>query len=486
MLGGKGTEVYHGDGPLTDGPPYHRLDGQPEPALPMLVARRRAAATTFAAVHEPYEKRAALHRVRPIQETAGAIGFAVEADPFSDRVLVGFAFVFRDHGYLRVAAGRVVVRGPVAAFRVKAAEPARLKVVVNGQEQNARAEGAFVVFGNVPEIQLQRHRDTEKTDPAEQQATAHSYFLPEEVHLKAGGDSGATLQIRCVGVGTLRGKLRLVGPKGIMVEPDAVDLAGLAEGDEKTVRLRVRAAADAANALHSVRIEGGDGAAVAPGELPVSVGVVMTEDKRIPLRAETVVRAPGYMLRLDHSSGVCRYLLDADGHRRHGGTVNSNFGYGFGAVERDGLWLFRYRRPCMYVWDSPNSILLHSEQRDQEGNPIRLRYTFGEDQITLALATRTNPLHEYTLWLGNFDALDKPQYEGTTVRKGKYTALVGERFFFPHPMHRQGVLLRTPPKTPLVHVGDAVNLPLRVGQEVVFRFATPDEAAGLKKEKGSD
>ena len=35
----------------------------------------------------------------------------------------------------------------------------------------------------------------------------------------------------------------------------------------------------------------------------------------------------------------------------------------------DGLWLFRYGTPCKYVWDGPNSILLHSESRDQEGEP---------------------------------------------------------------------------------------------------------------------
>jgi hypothetical protein len=370
-------------------------------------------------------------------------------------------------------------------FQLKAAGPGRLKVVVNGQEQEARAEGEFVVFGQAPASAQPGLPAAPAVVPAEQQATAHGYFLPEEVHLKAEGQRDTTLQIRCVGAGKLKGKLRLVAPKGITVEPETVEVTGLAEGEEKTVRLRVWAAADAVNALHTVRVESSDGAAVSPAVLPVSVGVVMTEDKRIPLRAETVVRAPGYTLRLDHSSGVCRYLLDGDGHRRHGGTVNGNFGHGFGAVEREGLWLFRYGTPCKYVWESPNSILLHSESRDQEGNPIRLRYTFGEEQITLALATRTNPLRDYTLWLGNFDALEKPQYEGTTQRQGKYTALVGESFFFPHPLHRQGVVLRTPPKTPLVHLGDAVNLPLRVGQEVVFRFATPEEAARLKKENAA-
>src|SRR5262249_38804368 len=82
--------------------------------------------------------------------------------------------------------------------------------------------------------------------------------------------------------GALRGGLRLTAPKGIRVEPALVDLDGIQEGEEKTVRLQVRADADAANALHAVRVGPADGANVAAGALPVSVGVVMREDRRVP------------------------------------------------------------------------------------------------------------------------------------------------------------------------------------------------------------
>jgi hypothetical protein len=40
MLGAPGTRVYSGDGPICDGPPYHRLDGNPEGSCPMAVVRR--------------------------------------------------------------------------------------------------------------------------------------------------------------------------------------------------------------------------------------------------------------------------------------------------------------------------------------------------------------------------------------------------------------------------------------------------------------
>ncbi len=54
---------------------------------------------------------------------------------------------------------------------------------------------------------------------------------------------------------------------------------------------------------------------------------------------------------------------------------------------------------------------------------------------------------------------------------------MGDRFFFPHPQYRQGVLLTTPPKTPLRLLGDtAVSFPILVGQEVTLGFAEEREA----------
>jgi hypothetical protein len=74
------------------------------------------------------------------------------------------------------------------------------------------------------------------------------------------------------------------------------------------------------------------------------------------------------------------------------------------------------------------------------------------------------------MWLGNFDVL------------GPARALPGRKdgkdwFFFPHPVHRQGVLLGLPEKTALRGGGGstAVSFPLRTQQEVVLRFATEEE-----------
>src|SRR2546422_815622 len=90
VLGAPGTRLYVGEGPLVDGPPHHRLEGHPEPSYPLVLVRRKAKATTYAALHEPYSDRPSVRSVSLLQESAEGIGMKVETDGFSDRLLVGF------------------------------------------------------------------------------------------------------------------------------------------------------------------------------------------------------------------------------------------------------------------------------------------------------------------------------------------------------------------------------------------------------------
>jgi hypothetical protein len=46
----------------------------------------------------------------------------------------------------------------------------------------------------------------------------------------------------------------------------------------------------------------------------------------------------------------------------------------------------------------------------------------------------------------------------------------------PHPQYRQGVLLTTPPETPLQFRQTAVSFPIRVGERVTLKFAEETEA----------
>jgi hypothetical protein len=494
MLGAPGTEVYTGEGPLADGPPYHRLEGNPEGSSPLVVARRRAPATTFVAVHEPYEKRPALPGMRRIQETDGAVGLAVEGGAWSDRVLIAFddakdytlsaggeAFTFRGYGYVRRAGDRVTVRGGVKGLRLAPAGTGKVSLTINGKEQAVRRSGNFVVFGDLPpDVAKNPGAPLAGRDEAETRAAVHYSFLPEEVHLRAGGTGETAVRLRIVGSGEAEGRLRLAAPKGLTVTPDAIDVGGMKEGDEKVVRLRLKCAAGTAAGLYRVRVSPEPYGRAAAGELVVSVGVVLTTDNRVPMFAQTVVRAPGYTMRVDQVGGVAYSLLDADGNRRHGMIHNTNFCNGIPALESGGKWAFRYRLPCRFVWDGKNTLTVGS---GADGESARLRYTFHEDRMVFALVAPTDPRREYRMWLGNFDALGPPRHDGTAKRP--HEPIEVSWLFFPHPRHRQGVLLRLPGKVPAMNRGSAVHFPIRAGQQAELRFATAEELAELVKEKQS-
>lgn len=476
MVGGKDTEVFVGDGPITDGPPYHRLDGNLEGTSPLVLARRRASAVTFSAVHEPYEQRSRLRRIRAVQETEEAVGLAIDGDGFSDRVLIAFdaereqvlrspegeVFVFRDYGYIRRAGGTLTVRGRLQAFRVRA--PGVEKVVIDGEQRSPRREGEFLIVGDVPTQENRTKTPTAKEDARERRATLHYHLQPEEVHLRAGGQKESLLHVRCIGQGTASGKLRWIAPKGLTVEPSIVEMPSLREGDTRTIRLCFKASADAASALHSVRCVADGDTPAADCVVPVSVGVVMTEDKLRPLLAQWVIRAPGYTMKVDQYSGLSYYLLDADGNRRHGSIHNTNFCYGLGAVEREGHWLFRYGTPSRFVWDGKNTLTVGSASVH---NDARLRYTFHEDRIVLALIPPTNPARTQTMWLGNFDTLGSPRRLASDKKSSKEDIA---DWFFAHPRYRQGLLLSAPASQSLQVHGTAASLPLRAGQQVVLRF----------------
>src|SRR5262249_35582227 len=144
-----------------------------------------------------------------------------------------------------------------------------------------------------------------------------------------------------------------------------------------------------------------------------SVGVVMRLDRRVPRSPQYIVRAPGYTLKVDQTSGVSYCLLDADGHRRHGRIQGTNFTTGFPGVERDGKWSFHYGMPCEFVWEGQTPLTVGSRSFSPDARDARLRYTFHDDRFTLELIPPSNPTAEMTVWLGNFDALGRPRHNGT-------------------------------------------------------------------------
>jgi hypothetical protein len=486
VLGVPGTRIYAGDGPLADAPPHHRLDGHPEPSCPLILVRRQAKAATYAAVHEPYSNRPSIRSISLLQETGEAIGMKVDSDGSSDRVLVRFgsspdttvlrspdgeAFRFAGYCFVRRAGQTVVARGKLEGFRIRA-DRGDLSLVVNGRKESPVVQDGFLVFGDMP-AKAEAGDSPSLPTAAETKAAIHSYFLPEEVRLKAGAEREVALTLRAVGQGEAAGVLRFVAPEGISVEPETVELSPpLTEGAARTVTLRVRARAELPSGLFQMRAEPVGDTPAAVETLPISVGVVLRKDRRVPRLAQWVARAPGYTMKVDEFSGVATYLLDSDGHRRFGRFATGNFIYGFGAIQRGDNWIFRAQQACQQVWSSPHSLTFLSDGR--------LQYTFHDDQIAIKYLNPSHADQEQPMWLGNFDMLEAPIHNGT--QRVPHEPVVAEWLFFPHPIFRQGVLLRFTKKTPVtLHLSNptvaqsAVHFPMRSGEEVLLGFATREE-----------
>ena len=266
MLGVPATRVYVGEGPLVDGPPHHRLDGHPEPSCPLVLVRRKAKSTTYAAVHEPYSDRPSVRSVSLLQESAEGIGMKVETDEFSDRLLVGFgsssnmillrcgdgeAFRFAGYGFLRMAGQTVIARGKIEGFRLRA-NRGSLSLTVNGNNEPAVFRDGFLLYGHVPEESAVPASPAAQ-EIAETRASIHSYFLPEELRLKAGAEREVTMTLRAVGHGEASGALQFIASEGISVEPGAVEFSPpLAEGATRTVTLRIKARVGLPNGLFEV------------------------------------------------------------------------------------------------------------------------------------------------------------------------------------------------------------------------------------------
>jgi hypothetical protein len=494
VLGGDATRVYVGDGPLVDSPPHHRLEGHPEPSCPLVLARRKAAAATYAAVHEPYSGRPpSIRSVTLIRESDEGIGMKVEAENFSDRLLVGFGssprtvlirspageqFRFTGYGFVRTAGQAVVARGKFVGFCVRVGDRANLTLTVNGKQEPAVVRDGLLVYGDAgEEVKGTPGPARIPDESAETRASVNTYFIPEEVRLKAGGpEREVAMTLRAVGRGEATGALRFIAPEGISVEPATVDVAPpLAEGTTRTVTLRIKARAEIPNALLDVRCEPVGDTPAGVEILPISVGVVLKKDRRVPRLAQWVARAPGYTMKVDEFSGVGTYLLDPEGHRRFGRFSTLNFIHGFGAVQRGSEWLFRAQQANQQVWSSPDSLTFLGDGR--------LQYRFLDDRIVIRYLNPSRAEQEQTMWLANFDTLEAPVHTGT--QEAPHKPVVANWLYFPHPTYRQGVLLRfskTIPVTlhipPPIHQADgqaAVEFPVRSGDEVSLSFSTREE-----------
>jgi hypothetical protein len=186
-----------------------------------------------------------------------------------------------------------------------------------------------------------------------------------------------------------------------------------------------------------------------------------------------VVRAPGYTINVDGYSGVSFYILDADGHRRHGRMYGLNFQYGIPSVEGVSRW----RTPAGFIWPGDDNLTIGAD-------PARLHYKFYEDLMVFALTPPTDPTKRWTMWMGTFEGLGAPVHTGK--QEQPWLPITADWLFFPHPIYRQGILLTPPRQAPVNYcLGgpdcDAVNFPIKTGQEVTLQFATKTEVDVLRR-----
>jgi hypothetical protein len=417
----------------------------------------------------------------------------VEAENFSDRLLVGFGssphsilirspageqFRFTGYGFVRTAGEGVVARGKFEGFRIRVSDRGNLSLTVNGKQETAVVRDGFLVYGDAVEgVKGTPGTARDREESPETRASVHAYFIPEEVRLKSGGpEREVAMTLRAVGRREAGGALRFVAPEGISVEPATVQLTPpLAEGTTRTVMLRIKARAEVPNTLLEVRCEPVGDTRAGIEILPISVGVVLRKDRRVPRLAQWVARAPGYTMKVDEFSGVGTYLLDPEGHRRFGRLATLNFIHGFGAVQRGSEWLFRAQQANQQVWSSPDSLTFLGDGR--------LRYRFLDDRVVIRYLNPSRAEQEQTMWLANFDTLEAPLHKGT--QEAPHKPVVANWLYFPHPTYRKGVLLRfskTIPVTlhipPSIHQADgqaAVEFPVRSGDEVSLSFSTREE-----------
>src|SRR5206468_12330607 len=120
----------------------------------------------------------------------------------------------------------------VEGFRVRA-NRGDMSLTVNGKNEPAVLRDGFLLYGDVSEGAAASSSASQEI--AETRASVHSYFLPEELRLKAGAEREVTMTLRSVGRGEASGGLQFTAPEGISVEPARVELSPpLAEGATRT------------------------------------------------------------------------------------------------------------------------------------------------------------------------------------------------------------------------------------------------------------
>jgi hypothetical protein len=149
------------------------------------------------------------------------------------------------------------------------------------------------------------------------------------------------------------------------------------------------------------------------------VGVVITEDDRLPRLGDFVIWSPRYKLRVSKTYGNSYYLLDRDGQRRHGLLYGLSYAYGFPSVRDLAVddsasthkyfgEILRWGQECSFFW--PGKYHLSAIP---SWSGFRYNYRFTPEYIVFEITEASG--QEYEFRLGHFAS---PRMGDFTVQTG--------------------------------------------------------------------
>ncbi len=247
---------------------------------------------------------------------------------------------------------------------------------------------------------------------------------------------------------------------------------------------------DVPSQLFSLRVspESSTGAQFYAEELPVSVGVVITEDNRFPRMGDFVVRSPRYKMRVNKTYGNSYYLLDRDGQRRHGivGGPGISLAYGLPSVRDMSIddsasthgpmhhgYLLRWGQETNGFWIGPSNLY---------GIPpwggFQYNYRFTPEYIVFEMSQANGKEYQLRLWY-----LLNPPTPNVTIQSGGNADGTGTEKYqwvcVDQPPLKDQILVMTPAQSGLTaRTGGALTMECRnvhQGSKMVIGFVRPEE-----------
>ena len=389
MLGEDCTQAYTGWTPVVPNTRGWRAAsdrfayGEAEPARIAIVAARKAAQTTFVAIHEPFEGASRIRDICRLAEDSGG-GFLVRVigDTFTDYLMLRLGDAaeqsaemkwdqgmvrFANYGYVRITADRADVQGDVAGLVLPVGtSPARW--FVKGKEiATPEAAGGYAAWGEAaglrPTTQAVRPHAAARLGPL-----AARWHPPTELCLPTGGKRQVTLKLRNNGQTPLNGRLAILASGGLEVSPRVVALPNLPAGGERELEVTVSAGKAPPHQLQEVSVGVAEPAGL-PAQSPVlrvAHGVTCGGREQIGLDFRVSIYSPRYIVRYwIMDSGGAAQLLDPQGLRRHDASGLSLPCITQSATRSDGRTEDRRVYPRKQPYFNPLLIAGAGAERDQ-------------------------------------------------------------------------------------------------------------------------